>query len=233
MELLNPFTQYRLAVKLDSSGVFWYNFSMTAYTHLDILELPLRASNNRLQKKNVGELLATMLLALQREDYDLVQSTEVYDRVAGDNWEHEIGYALVDAGLVSIDEDTTARTPDETATQEIIAYLIKRTLISDFPDKVFRTEPSAEEILNLKLGYNDAHASTVREFMRKLLVKMWDEGEGFSGKKPFGNSGWEQPITLAMIRAKLINGEIDEDGFIKTMDRSASERLIRKAINAL
>jgi hypothetical protein len=206
---------------------------MTSYTHLDILQLPLRERNNRLKKKNVGELLATMLLALQREDYDLVQSSGIYDRLAGDNWEHEIGYALVDAGLVNIDEDTVTLSPDETATQDIIAYLINKSLIPGFPDKVFRTEPSAEEILNLKLGYNDAHASTVREFMRKLLTKMWDEGEGFSGKKPFGNSGWEQPITVAMVRSKLIDGEIDEDGFIKTMDRAASERLIRKAINAL
>lgn len=206
---------------------------MTAYTHFDILELPLRARKNRLQKKNVGELLATMLLAFQQEDYDLTQSTEIYDREDGDRWEYEIGYALVDAGLVSIDEETTDLTPDDAATDEIISYLIKKTLIPNFPDKVFRTEPSAEEILNLKLGYNDAHASTVREFMRKLLAKMWDEGEGFSGKKPFGNSGWEQPIITAMVRAKLINGEIDEDGFIKTVDRSAGERLIRKAINAL
>ncbi|WP_025157210.1 hypothetical protein [Leifsonia aquatica] len=37
---------------------------------------------------------------------------------------------------------------------------------------------------------NDANASSIREYLGKLLWTVLYEDEGFSGKRPFGNSGW-------------------------------------------
>ncbi len=46
------------------------------------------------------------------------------------------------------------------------------------------------EVLALPMGPNDAKAVTVRDYFVSLLAKVWEEGEGFNGKRPFGNSGW-------------------------------------------
>ena len=45
---------------------------------------------------------------------------------------------------------------------------------------------------------NDAKAKTVREYLKMLLERLWEEGEGFSGKRPFGNSGWEYDLYAAL-----------------------------------
>ncbi|MNE42823.1 hypothetical protein D3C80_1369720 [compost metagenome] len=58
---------------------------------------------------------------------------------------------------------------------------------------------------------------SVREFFREMLQKLWDEQEGFSGKRPFGNSGWKYPVIYALIKAGAIPGTItfDEDGYVE------------------
>lgn len=57
---------------------------------------------------------------------------------------------------------------------------------------------TGEEILALPMGENDADAKTVKEYLKKLLETLWEEGEGFSGKRPFGNSGWEVELEHAV-----------------------------------
>lgn len=53
---------------------------------------------------------------------------------------------------------------------------------------------------------------TVREYLRELLLKVWDLEEEFSGKRPFGNSGWETDLTWALARAGFVNlGVWDEE----------------------
>lgn len=55
---------------------------------------------------------------------------------------------------------------------------------------------------------------TVREYLKKILLAVWDDGESFSGKRPFGNSGWEYDIYSALIKSGHIQGELDEDGYV-------------------
>lgn len=47
-----------------------------------------------------------------------------------------------------------------------------------------------QEILDLPMDKeeNDAQASSVRGYLKTLLKTLWEEGEGFSGKRPLGNS---------------------------------------------
>lgn len=49
--------------------------------------------------------------------------------------------------------------------------------------------------------------TTVRGYLKELLRTIWLEGEGFSGKRPFGDSSWYYDISNALIRAKVF-----EDG---------------------
>jgi hypothetical protein len=55
-----------------------------------------------------------------------------------------------------------------------------------------------KEILALPLFANDAGAETVRDYLRELLFTLWREGEGFCGKRPFGNSGWERELLSSL-----------------------------------
>jgi hypothetical protein len=83
---------------------------------------------------------------------------------------------------------------------------------------------------------NDAHAGTIREYLLKLLTNLWIYGEGFSGKKPFGNSGWEYEIYQALIRAGFIEGELDEEGYIDDLlppQQILADKLITEAIQEL
>lgn len=79
---------------------------------------------------------------------------------------------------------------------------------------------TGEEVLNIKLdGENDAGAETVRDYLKALLAALWNEGEGFSGKRPLGNSGWEHELLVPL-----------ED--FETTEQSADE-MVWAAIQAL
>jgi len=52
-------------------------------------------------------------------------------------------------------------------------------------------------------------ALTVREYLSRLLLTLLEKGECFSGKRPFGNSGWENFLLVPCVRAGAIQGEID------------------------
>ena len=42
---------------------------------------------------------------------------------------------------------------------------------------------------------------TIREFFNEMLQKLWDETDGFSGTRPFGNSCWDYPVMEALGKA--------------------------------
>jgi hypothetical protein len=88
-----------------------------------------------------------------------------------------------------------------------------------------------QQILDLPMNpaSNDAGASTVREYLARLVECVLFEGEGFSGKRPFGNSGWMYDFYQPLVVAGLVDGEIDEYGYIKVDRRQADELLIAAA----
>lgn len=87
--------------------------------------------------------------------------------------------------------------------------------------------------LDIPMQENDANASTIRDYLKALLYTLWNEGEGFSGKRPFGNSGWEYDLYKALVAAKAVKGSLDEDGYIETVDTAQANKLIFKAIEEL
>lgn len=83
-----------------------------------------------------------------------------------------------------------------------------------------------QEILALPMEENDAEAATIGQYFTALLHTLFIETEGFSGKRPFGNSGWDTDIDKALIRADAIWGTFDEDGYIEDYDSAAASAIV-------
>lgn len=92
---------------------------------------------------------------------------------------------------------------------------------------------TGEEILAIEMEDNDAGARTVREYLVLLARQCWMEGEGFSGKRPFGNSGWHYEVYGALMRAGAITGDFDEEGCINDCDTDAGYKLVMMALSTL
>jgi hypothetical protein len=88
-------------------------------------------------------------------------------------------------------------------------------------------------ILALPMEDNDSGAKTVRGYLVELVRRVWGETEGFSGKRPFGNSGWTRDLAEPLVAAKVINGELSEDGFVDDVDETELSYAIFAAIDAL
>jgi hypothetical protein len=86
------------------------------------------------------------------------------------------------------------------------------------------------KILALPLEDNDAGAATICDYLCALLKAVWTEEEGFSGKRPFGNSGWKSNIEVALVEAGAVEGEIDEDGYLARVDSRAVNKIILDCI---
>lgn len=112
----------------------------------------------------------------------------------------------------------------------------KGLLVMNASENTEVTNPTGEEILNLLMDpeTNDAGASSVREYLCKLLLELWDKEECFSGKRPFGNSGWQLDVYVPLAEAGLIDGEVDEEtGEVYEMDEEEGRAVIARAIRAL
>lgn len=92
-----------------------------------------------------------------------------------------------------------------------------------------------KQILDLPMAANDAEAATVRDYLKELLRSIWLEGEGFSGKRPFGNSGWEHEVYAAIAQAGLIQAKQDECGYwdFSAAEQRKAHELVRQAIEVL
>lgn len=80
---------------------------------------------------------------------------------------------------------------------------------------------------------NDAGVATVRGYLVKLLQTLWQEGECFDGKRPFGYSGWQSDVHLALVNAGLVAGTCDADGCLSQVDERAANALVLAAIGEL
>ena len=91
------------------------------------------------------------------------------------------------------------------------------------------SEVTAEDVLTCPMGENDADATTVGDYLIKLLQGVWEEEEGFDGKRPFSNSGWQSEVFYALARANLIESTTDKYGETDYDDTAGGE-LVANAI---
>ena len=94
-------------------------------------------------------------------------------------------------------------------------------------------EITPQQVLDLQLGDNDSGEATVRGYLLRLLRAVWSEGEEFDGKRPFGNSSWDYELKIPMVKAGLISGKLDSDGYVEHLDDEAADALVLAAIKAL
>ena len=93
--------------------------------------------------------------------------------------------------------------------------------MSKFSDKAL------DAALACKMRCSDVpEYKTVRQYLRGLLLTLWEEGEGFSGKRPFGNSGWDFDLYEALIKGKHLGGKLDADGYVDHYDKKQACELI-------
>jgi hypothetical protein len=92
---------------------------------------------------------------------------------------------------------------------------------------------TGRQILDIPMGQNDSGADTIRGYLVALVARVWDEGEGFSGKRPFGNSSWECELFEALIEAGAVPNGRDKWGDITVDAEDAARPLIQRAIDAL
>lgn len=74
---------------------------------------------------------------------------------------------------------------------------------------------------------------SIREYLHALLCRLWDEGESFSGKRPFGNSGWEYDLYKPLIIAGIVSGWIDDQGYVEEVDEKEANAEVFRLINEM
>ena len=99
------------------------------------------------------------------------------------------------------------------------------------------TEPANDKsllsALDIRFDSDAGDNLTIRDYLMALLEMLWHEKEGFSGKRPFGNSGWEYELVSPLIKHGYIHGDFDEDGYVNTYDEKESNAYVRKLILAM
>jgi hypothetical protein len=100
-----------------------------------------------------------------------------------------------------------------------------------------KAEQRAEnpELLDFVFPHSDLGHISIREYFHALLKQLWKDGERFSGKYPFGNSGWEYDLYYALAEAGEIAGKrddektYDEDGLLEHSHWKISQEEKNKA----
>lgn len=74
--------------------------------------------------------------------------------------------------------------------------------------------------LDVKFQSDDLGEITFREYFHKLLQTLWYEDEGFSSKRPFGNSGWSWDLVRGLVANGLVAGGVGDsyDGIVEATD---------------
>lgn len=94
------------------------------------------------------------------------------------------------------------------------------------------TNDNIQELLNLNFqSRSHSELLTIKDYFKSLLSRLWADGESFSGKRPFGNSGWEYDLYRPLIKAGAVNGKLDEFDDIEEVDKKAADKLIFKLIS--
>jgi hypothetical protein len=78
--------------------------------------------------------------------------------------------------------------------------------------------------------------TTVRRYLTALLSAVWGQGEGFSGKKPFGNSGWEFDLYGPLMDSGFIEWVAPyphNPGYLQLKDERAAHLFVADLILAM
>lgn len=72
---------------------------------------------------------------------------------------------------------------------------------------------------------------TLKQYLVILAKTVWQEAEGFSGKRPWGNSSWQYEVYTAMIKNGFVAGKLDSDGYVEELDCPTADKMILAEID--
>lgn len=102
-------------------------------------------------------------------------------------------------------------------------------------------EMSFKDVMALELeeSVKFAKVTTIGDYLKALLSELWIREEAFSGKRPFGNSGWKYDIYQTLLKNRLVTGvyydaQEDESWIeIHEVDQEHADRIISECIWSL
>lgn len=83
-----------------------------------------------------------------------------------------------------------------------------------------------QDALNIRFDSDAGKNITIRDYLMKLLTKVWNEGEEFNGKRPFGNSGWQYNLYQPLIKYGFVKGKLDEYEYIETLNEKQADDFV-------
>lgn len=93
---------------------------------------------------------------------------------------------------------------------------------------------SNKKILELEFESTDLDKTiTIKDFFKELLTTLFKEGECFSGKRPFGNSGWEWDLKICLVKNGIIKGKYDSKYDDWNFDSEEADKKIFELIKEL
>ncbi len=101
------------------------------------------------------------------------------------------------------------------------------------PELAQSKDKGLQTALEVRFSSDAGSDLSVREYLRMLLMGVWDEGECFNGKRPFGNSGWESDIYDPLVKAGFIDGTINQHGYAVLDDKKRAHAFVQDLILAM
>jgi hypothetical protein len=111
-----------------------------------------------------------------------------------------------------------------------LEVLINGIAYAPIPDRPTESVLSA---LALRIDSDAGENITIRDYLYALLVKVWREGEGFNGKRPWGNSGWAYDLYIPLMQEGYIAGTVDDDRTFSGLDRNEADKYVVKLVAAV
>jgi hypothetical protein len=92
------------------------------------------------------------------------------------------------------------------------------------------TEVTGDQVLDVRLGANQAEAKTVRQYLAAVLASFW---AGTDLIPPMGNALWRDDVYAGLVTAGLVDGSVNADGYVESFDRETAQGLVALAFEEL
>lgn len=107
--------------------------------------------------------------------------------------------------------------------------LLCRIAVNVYSKDIDLEHPNVAQVLATPL--HDEIEETIGDYLCALLERLWEEEEGFSPRRPFGESAWQVPVYEALIRAGYVKGVLGGPGnAVIECDYMAADNLIGRCI---
>ncbi|MFA6024230.1 MAG: hypothetical protein WC777_03375 [Candidatus Gracilibacteria bacterium] len=95
-----------------------------------------------------------------------------------------------------------------------------------------------KEILDISVKPNEPYNAkevTLREYLRQLAVAPWTNNPEriFDGKRFNGSGSYDFAVFESLIRAGVLNGKLDEDGYVEELDVEQAKAFVRELISKI